>query len=124
MSATLMIIRARCTVRNHPSSRFCDKCGLPLGSTQPDAEAGADALGPYEAPEPADPDPFRAMREIIEPLRVRGRPSARLAGRGPLQLDCRQVYLGHAGTDPEGRTDPLPDPRSVGPPTTATAASS
>jgi hypothetical protein len=105
MSAALMIVCARCTVRNHPSSRFCDKCGLPLGSTQPDAEAGADALGPYEAPEPADPDTFRVMRELVESCGFEAGPS----GPGwrvdvPLQLDRRQaVYVGHAGTDPEGR---------------------
>jgi hypothetical protein len=104
MSVSL-IICARCTVGNHPSSRFCERCGLPLGSAQPDAEAGADALGPYEAPEPADPDTSRALRELVERSGFEAAP----AGHGwrlvvPLQLDRRQaVYLGYAGTDPEGR---------------------
>ena len=47
MSATLIIVCARCTVRNHTSARFCDKCGLPLGSPdllQP-AAAMANLLG-------------------------------------------------------------------------------
>jgi hypothetical protein len=100
-----IIICARCTVGNHPSSRFCEKCGLPLGSAQPDAEAGADALGPYEAPEPADPDTSRAIRTLVERSGFEAAP----AGHGwrvdvPLQLDRRQaVYVGHAGTDLEGR---------------------
>src|SRR5947209_4802498 len=57
-----VIACARCTEPNHPSTRYCGKCGLPLGSMRPDAGAGADALGPYEAPEPADPDAGRALR--------------------------------------------------------------
>jgi hypothetical protein len=99
------IICARCTVSNHESSRFCCKCGLPLGSAMPDAEAGADALGPYEAPEPADPDTSRLIRQLVERSGYEASP----AGHGwrlvvPLQLDRHQaVYLGHAGTDPEGR---------------------
>jgi hypothetical protein len=105
MSA-LMITCARCTSANHPSSRFCDRCGLPLGSVQPDAEAGADALGPYEAPDPADPDTLRPMRLLVERAGFEASP----AGQGwrmvvPLQLDRKQaVYIGHAGTDPEGRS--------------------
>ena len=101
-----LIICARCTDGNHPSTRFCTKCGLPLGSAEPDAEAGADALGPYEAPEPADPDVSRAMRRLVEFSGYEASPS----GPGwrivvPLQLDRRQaVYLGHAGTDPDHRS--------------------
>jgi hypothetical protein len=99
------IICARCTVANHESSRFCGKCGLPLGSAMADAEAGADALGTYEAPEPADPDTTRLIRQLVERSGFEASP----AGHGwrlvvPLQLDRHQaVYLGHAGTDPEGR---------------------
>ena len=99
------IICARCAVANHPSTRFCVKCGLPLGSAQPDAEAGADALGPYEAPEPADPDTTRLVRLLVEQSGFEASP----AGHGwqmvvPLQLDRHQaVYVGHAGTDLEGR---------------------
>ena len=104
MSVTI-IICARCTVGNHPSSRFCEKCGLPLGSAQPDAEAGADALGPYEAPEPADPDTSRLIRGLV----ARSGFEAAASGHGwrmvvPLQLDRKQaVYVGHAGTDADGR---------------------
>ncbi len=71
----------------------------------PDAEAGSDALGPFEAPEPADPDTFRLLREFVG----RSGYEAGSAGHGwrmvvPLQLDRQQaVYVGHAGTDPEGR---------------------
>jgi hypothetical protein len=99
------IICARCAVANHESSRFCSKCSLPLGSAMPDAEAGGDALGPYEAPEPADPDTTRLIRQLVERSGFIASP----AGYGwrlvvPLQLDRHQaVYLGHAGTDPEGR---------------------
>lgn len=104
--AVSLIICARCTVGNHPSTRFCVKCGLPLGSAFPDAVAGGDALGPYEAPEPDDPDTARLLRDIA----ARSGFDARPAGYGwrvdvPLHLDRRQaVYLGYAGNDPEGRT--------------------
>src|SRR5947209_20184049 len=105
MSASVLAC-ARCTAGNHPSTRFCAECGLPLGSAMPDAEAGADALGPYEAPEPADPDTPRLIRELV----ARSGYEAGPAGHGwrmvvPLQLDRRQaVYLGYAGNDPEGRS--------------------
>jgi hypothetical protein len=101
----ILIVCARCTVGNHSSSRFCASCGLPLGSAQADVEAGADALGPYEAPEPADPDTSRLMRQLVERSGYEAGPSShgwRMIV--PLHLDRRQaVYLGHAGTDPEGR---------------------
>jgi len=101
-----MIVCARCTVANHPSTRFCEKCGLPLGSALPDADAGADALGPYEALDPEDADTPRLIRELVDRCGYSAVPS----GHGwrmdvPLQLDRRQaVYVGHAGTDPEGRS--------------------
>lgn len=81
------------------------RCGLPLGSGQPDSEAGSDALGPYEAPEPADPDVNRLIRELAARSGFDAAPS----GHGwrmvvPLELDRRQaVYVGHAGVDTEGR---------------------
>src|SRR3954471_23460791 len=97
---------ARCTLSNHPSSRFCKECGLPLGAVLADAEAGFDALGPYEAPEPADPDTFRLIRELVARSGFEASPSShgwRMIV--PLQLDRRQaVYVGYAGTDPEGRS--------------------
>jgi hypothetical protein len=79
---------------------------LPLGSASPDAGAGLDALGPYEAPEPADADTSRLIDELV----ARSGYEASPAGHGwrmvvSLQLDRRQaVYVGHAGTDPEGRS--------------------
>jgi hypothetical protein len=97
---------ARCALGNHASNRFCAGCGLPMGSAQPDAEAGSDALlGTYEAPEPADPDTDRLIRDLV----ARSGYDATPARHGwrlvvPLQLDRRQaVYIGYAGTDPEGR---------------------
>jgi hypothetical protein len=104
--ATILIICARCTVENHTSTRFCTKCGLPLGSAMPDAEAGAEALGPYEAPEPADPDTSRLLRKLVMHSGFDAAPS----GHGwrmdvPLHLDRRQaVYVGYAGTDPDHRS--------------------
>ncbi len=92
---------ARCTESNHPSTRYCGKCGLPLGSMRPDAGAGSDALGPYEAPEPADPDAGHALRDLVTRSGFDASPS----GHGwrmvvPLRLDRRQaVYAGHAGSD-------------------------
>jgi hypothetical protein len=103
---TIVLVCARCTASNHPSDRFCNGCGLPLGSAQPDAGAGGDALGPLEAPEPADPDTSRLIRGLV----ARSGFEAAASGHGwrlvvPLQLDRKQaVYVGHAGTDPEGRS--------------------
>ena len=102
---TLIIACARCATGNHVSSRFCTRCSLPLGSAQPDAEAGCDALGPYEAPEPADADISRLVRDLAAHSGFDAGPS----GHGwrvvvPLQLNRQQaVYLGHAGTDSEQR---------------------
>jgi hypothetical protein len=103
--SVITIVCARCTLGNHSASRFCAGCGLPLGSVQPDTEAGSDALGPYEAPDPADPDVTRLIRDLATRSGFESAPS----GHGwrmvvPLELDRRQaVYVGHAGTDTEGR---------------------
>ena len=102
----LLISCARCTVGNHASTRFCIQCGLPLGSATPDAVAALEALGPYEAPEPADPDTSRLLRELAHRAGFDARP----AGHGwrldvLLHLDRRQaVYVGYVGNDPEGRS--------------------
>lgn len=97
---------ARCALSNHPSNRFCSVCGLPLGSVAPDAEAGLDALGPYEPAEPADPDTCRLMRDLVAHSGYEASPSShgwRMIVS--LELDRRQaVYAGYAGTDPEGRS--------------------
>ncbi len=96
---------ARCTTANHASTRFCTGCGLPLGAAEADAGAALDALGPYEAPEPADPDANRLIRDLV----ARSGYEAAPAGHGwrvvvPLQLDRKQaVYIGYAGLDPDGR---------------------
>jgi hypothetical protein len=102
---TITIVCARCTLSNHQSSRYCAACGLPLGAVQADAGAGTDALGPYELPEPADPDVARGILEFVRRARYDANPS----GQGwqlvvPLRLDRKQaVYVGPAGTDAEGR---------------------
>jgi hypothetical protein len=104
MSASV-IACARCAQGNHPATRFCERCGLPLGSALPDAEAGSDALSPYEAPDPDDADSERLVRSLV----LRSGFEAAPSGHGwrlivPLRLDRRQaVYVGHAGTDSEGR---------------------
>ena len=96
---------ARCTTTNHGSTRFCTGCGLPLGAAEADAGAALDVLGPYEAPEPADPDADRLIRDLV----ARSGYEATPAGHGwrvvvPLQLDRKQaVYFGFAGLDPSGR---------------------
>src|SRR5215470_7282837 len=74
--STVTIVCARCTLSNHVSSRFCECCGLPLGAVQPDADAGSDALGPYEVPEPADPDVARLIQEFVRNARIDANPSA------------------------------------------------
>lgn len=97
---------ARCTTANHTSTRFCSGCGLPLGAAEADVGAALDALGPYEAPEPADPDANRLIRDLVARSGYEATPS----GHGwrvvvPLQLDRKQaVYIGYAGLDPEGRS--------------------
>ena len=103
---TVTIVCARCTSGNFASARFCAGCGLPIGGVQPDADAGADALGPYEAPEPADPDIDRAIRDFLArsggPLAPAGRGWRTTVG---LHLDRKQaVYVGPAGVDAEGRS--------------------
>ena len=104
MSSTT-ITCARCTTANIESDRFCAKCGLPLGGVQADAGAWSEALGGYEAPEPADPDVERLIREFVARSGFDVVPSshgwrATVAGR----LDRKQaVYIGPAGTDAEGR---------------------
>jgi hypothetical protein len=101
----ITIVCARCTLDNHTANRFCEKCGLPLGAASPDHGAGLDALGPYEPPDPTDPDPRPFARELA----ARSGFDCRPAGVGwcvvvPLGLDRKQaVYLGPAGADPEGR---------------------
>ena len=103
---SILIVCARCTLPNHVSDRYCTNCGLPLGAVQADAGAGSDALGPYEAPEPADPDIAQLIREFIR----RGGYEANPSGPGwqivvPIRLDRKQaVYIGPAGVDGEGRT--------------------
>jgi hypothetical protein len=102
---TITIVCARCTLANHVSERYCAACGLPLGAVLADAGAGNDALGPYELPDPADPDIARLLREFVRRAGFEASPS----GQGwqavvPLRQDRRQaVYLGPAGTDADGR---------------------
>ena len=106
MPFTVMIC-ARCTTPNHPSTRFCTGCSLPLGTLGADAEAGTDALGPYEAPDPrdADADVGRRLAALVAASGFEATPS----GHGwrmvvPLPMDRRQaVYAGFAGADAEGR---------------------
>jgi hypothetical protein len=105
MSSSVTIVCARCTLANHGSSRFCVGCGLPIGGPQPDAGAAAEALGPYEAPEPADPDVERAVREFVERSGFELAPARRgWQAVVPARLDRRQaVYVGPGGVDAEGR---------------------
>ena len=97
---------ARCTTSNHSSTRFCSGCGLPMGAAEADAGAAIDALGPYEAPDPADPDTNRLIRDLV----ARSGYEATASGHGwrvlvPLAMDRKQaVYVGHAGVAPDGRS--------------------
>lgn len=76
-----------------------------MGAVQPDAGAGSDALGPYEAPDPSDGSTDREIRDLV----LRAGYEATPSGHGwrmvvPLQLDrCQVVYAGYAGTEPGGR---------------------
>ncbi len=97
-----VIACARCTQGNHPSSRFCDRCGLPLGAVQADVDAGMDALGPYEPPDPHDFDAAGPIRDLVACSGFGAVPF----GHGfrlivPLNLDRHQaVYIGRSGLDP------------------------
>ena len=102
---SITIVCARCTLAQSWVRPFCVGCGLPLGGVQADAGAGAEALGTYEAPEPADPDVERLIREFVARSGFDVVPSShgwRLTV--PSRLDRKQaVYVGPAGTDAEGR---------------------
>jgi len=105
MFSTTVIVCARCTSSNEPSNRFCAGCGLPLGSTEADANAVLDVLGAYEFPEPSDGRLVALASDLVERSGFQSRPF----GHGwrlivPLALDRRQaVYVGLGGTDAEGR---------------------
>jgi hypothetical protein len=103
--SSVTIVCARCTLANHEANRFCAGCGLPMGGVQPDAGAAAEALGPYEAPEPADPDFERVIREFVARSGFEVAPALRgWQATVPVRIDRRQaVYLGPAGVDAEGR---------------------
>jgi hypothetical protein len=96
---------ARCAAGNHPSSRFCSRCDLPMGAVQPDAEAALDALNVYEAPDPDEPDVSAGLRDLVRRAGYESSPF----GPGwrmivPLPPDRHQaVYAGPGGTDPDGR---------------------
>jgi len=105
MPTTIVNACARCTTVNHPASRFCSGCGLPLGAAQAEAGAWVDVLGPYEFPEPADPDVSRQIREFVSWVGVDAKPSG-LNWRidVPLPMGRKQaVYLGDAGIDADRR---------------------
>ena len=76
-----------------------------MGTAKPDVDAASEALGPYEPPDPNDPDPVRGIRLLAERSGYEVSPS----GHGwrvmvPLPLDRRQaVYLGSGGVDRSGR---------------------
>jgi hypothetical protein len=103
---SVTIVCARCTLPNIASDRFCVGCGLPLGCVQGDPGVGAEALGLYEEPEPADPDIGRLIRGFVAHSGFDVAP----CGHGwrltvPGRLDRKQaVYVGPAGTDSEGRS--------------------
>ncbi len=104
MSASTLAC-ARCALANHPSNRFCSRCGLPLGAVQADAGAGTDALGTYETPGPYEPDIERLVRDLVARAGYETGPSSHgWRAIVPLELDRQQaVYIGYSGTDPEGR---------------------
>ncbi len=96
---------ARCARPNHVAVAYCEKCGLPLGKAEPDADAGRDALGVYEAPEPDDADLGPLLRDLV----TRSGFEAAPFGHGwrvviPLPLDRSQaVYVGQERTDRAGQ---------------------
>ena len=102
---TIQFACARCARPNPPSRAFCEGCGLPLGTAEADASAVRDALGGYEAPEPSEAEHSEAARDLA----LRSGFEASPFGHGwrvviPLPMDRVQaVYLGHDGTDVEGR---------------------
>ena len=123
--SSITIVCARCTLANLESDRFCAGCGLPLGAVQADAGAGTEALGTYEAPEPADPDVERLIREFVARSGFDVVPvQPRLASDRPLAARSQASGLHRAGRHRRRRGVPCwrwcP---SADRPTTATAAS-
>ena len=102
---SITLVCARCTLANIGSTGSAWAAACRWAAMQADAGAGAEALGPYEAPEPADPDTERLIRDLVARSGFDVVPSShgwRLVV--PSQLDRRQaVYVGQAGTDAEGR---------------------
>jgi hypothetical protein len=102
---TLTLNCARCTVIYHVWDRLCPGCGLPFGVASADLAAGRDALEPYEAPQPGDPDLRRAASDFARASGLPYSPS----GSGwclevPIRGDRKQaVYVGPQGTDRDGR---------------------
>jgi hypothetical protein len=103
---TRPLLCARCTRPNLETSRFCDRCGLPLGAPEADASAVHDVFGASESPEPGELPIDRALHELA----ARSGFEAQPFGSGwclsvELPLDRRQaVFLGPAHIDAAGRT--------------------
>ena len=96
---------ARCTTENHRASRFCSGCGLPIGAAEADAGAWVDVLGPYEDPDPADPDVSRQVRDFVTRVDSDSQPIG-LNWRVDVLLPMgrkQAVFLGAVGLDAEGR---------------------
>ena len=96
---------ARCTAVNHAAARFCAGCGLPLGAAEADAGAWVDLIGGNEAPEPADPDLSRLIRDFVARVALDAQPSGS-SWRVDVLLPMgrkQAVYLGDGGVDADGR---------------------
>lgn len=95
------ILCARCGTENHGANRFCTGCRIPLGSIEPDADAGTDILCAFEAPGPSTIDVDRLLREVVARTGFPSSP-ARQGWRITVTLEDNRrqlVYLGHVGTD-------------------------
>ncbi len=96
---------SRCPAVNPVAARFCAGCGLPLGAAEADAGAWIDVLGPYEAPEPADPDVSRLVRDFVTRAGCDAQPSGanwRLDVLLPMGRK-QAVFLGDAGLGTDDR---------------------
>jgi hypothetical protein len=101
--AQVTVVCARCASDNLETNRFCEACGLPLGTASPDTSLDLDVIAPQEALDAAEPHLGGALREFVEATGLdasRSGPAWRVVV--PVAGARKQaVFIGASGTDDE-----------------------